>query len=332
MKALKLVNETADHVKLVDMPEPTPGKGEVLIKMQAAALNHRDQWCREGKYPNIKFDVVLGSDGCGVVEQLGPDTDETWKGKSVIINPNINWGSNPEVQSAQYRILGMPDNGTLSEYVVVPVDRLFEKPTHLTPEQASALPLCGLTAYRALFTRGKLKRGQNVLVSGAGGGVAVYALMFAKLAGANVYVTSGSKSKITQAVALGAVEGFDYNNEKWAQTALKSSGGFDLIVDSTGGQMINQYLRVLKHGGRVVIYGASSGIPKTLDVFRIFWNQLTIQGSTMGNDQEFEQMIDYVNRTQMLPVIDSVRPFSEVVTAFDKMKQRKQFGKLVVTF
>jgi len=171
-----------------------------------------------------------------------------------------------------------------------------------------------------------------VLVTGAGGGVAVYALMFAKLAGANVYVTSGGKSKITQAVALGAVEGFDYNNEKWAQASLKSSGGFDLIVDSTGGQMINQYLRILKHGGRVVIYGASSGIPKTLDVFRIFWNQLTIQGSTMGNDQEFEQMVDYVNRTQMLPVIDSVRPFSDVVTAFDKMKQRKQFGKLVVKF
>ncbi len=332
MKALKLVNETKDHIKLVDMPEPSPGKGEVLIRMKAAAVNHRDQWCREGKYPNIKFDVVLGSDGCGVVEQLGQDTDETWRGKEVIINPNIDWGSNPEVQSSGYRILGMPDNGTLAEYVTVSVDRLVEKPAHLSPEQAAAIPLCGLTAYRALFTRGKLKRGQNVLVTGAGGGVAVYALQFARLAGAHVYVTSGSKSKITHAVALGAVEGYDYNNENWVQAALKSSGGFDLIIDSTGGPMLNHYLRILKHGGRVITYGASAGIPKTLDVFRLFWNQLTIQGSTMGNDHEFDQMIEFINRTQMLPVVDSVRPFDDVVAAFDKMKLRKQFGKLVVKF
>lgn len=332
MKALKLVNDPAEHIKLVEMPEPVPGKGEVLIKMRAAALNHRDQWCREGKYPNIRYDVVLGSDGCGTVVGMGPEADEVWNGKDVIINPNINWGSNPDIQSKDYRILGMPDNGTLAEYMVVPVDRLVEKPEHLTPEQAAALPLCGLTAYRALFTRGKVKRGQHVLVTGIGGGVAVYAFLFAKLSGAHVYVTSGSKSKITQAVAMGAVEGYDYKDEHWAQTALRSTGGFDVIIDSTGGQMVNQYLRILRHGGRLVIYGASAGIPKTMDVFRLFWNQLSIQGSTMGNDQEFEQMIDFVNRTQMLPVIDSVRPFDDIVAAFDKMKQRRQFGKLVVKF
>ena len=332
MKALKLVNESADHIKMVEMNEPVPGKGEVLIKMKAAALNHRDQWCREGKYPNIRYDVVLGSDGCGTVAGMGPETDEVWNGKDVIINPNINWGTNPDIQSTDYRILGMPDNGTLAEYVVVPVDRLVEKPEHLTPEQAAALPLCGLTAYRALFTRGKVKRGQNVLVTGIGGGVAVYAFLFARLSGAHVYVTSGTKNKITQAVAMGAVEGYDYKDEHWAQTALRSAGGFDVIIDSTGGQMVNQYLRILRHGGRLVIYGASAGIPKTMDVFRLFWNQLSIQGTTMGNDREFEQMIDFVNRTQMLPVIDSVRPFDDIVGAFDKMKQRRQFGKLVVKF
>lgn len=332
MKALKLVNESADHIKMVEMDEPVPGKGEVLIKMKAAALNHRDQWCREGKYPNIRHGVVLGSDGCGTVVGMGPETDEVWNGKDVVINPNINWGGNPDIQSKDYRILGMPDNGTFAEYVAVPVDRLVEKPEHLTPEQAAALPLCGLTAYRALFTRGKVKRGQNVLVTGIGGGVAVYAFLFSRLSGAHVYVTSGSKNKITQAVAMGAVEGYDYKDEHWAQTALRSAGGFDVIIDSTGGQMVNQYLRILRHGGRLVIYGASAGIPKTLDVFRLFWNQLSIQGTTMGNDQEFEQMIDFVNRTQLLPVIDSVRPFEDIVAAFDKMKQRRQFGKLVVKF
>lgn len=332
MKALKLVNDAADHIKIVEMETPVPGKGEVLIKMKAAALNHRDQWCREGKYPNIKYDVVLGSDGCGVVEQLGAEVAESWKGKEVIINPNVNWGSHPKIQSKDYRILGMPDNGTLAEYITVPAHRLVEKPEHLTAEQAAALPLCGLTAYKALFSKGKVKRGQNVLVTGIGGGVAAFALQFAKLSGAHVYVTSGSKNKITHAVALGAVEGYSYNDDKWAQHSVKSTGGFDIIIDSTGGPMVNQYLRALKAGGKLVVYGASAGIPKTLDVFRLFWNQLTILGTTMGNDQEFEQMIDFVNRTQMQPIIDSVRPFSEVVGAFDKMKQRKQFGKLVVKF
>ena len=332
MKALQLVNESIDRIKLVEVPKPAPQKGEVLLKMNAAALNHRDQWCREGKYPNIRYNVVLGSDGCGIVEELGEDVDESWSGKEVIINPNINWGGNPDAQSKEYRILGMPDNGTFAEYITVPADRLVEKPEHLTAEQAASIPLCGLTAYRALFTKGKVKKGQNVLVTGIGGGVAQFAFNFAKLSGVHVYVTSGSTDKITQAVALGAVEGFDYRNEHWGMIALRSTGGFDLIVDSTGGNSINQYLRLLKHGGKIVIYGSSTDLPKNLDIYRLFWNQLTLQGSTMGNDQEFIQMVDFVNRTQLVPVIDSVRPFVEIVSAFDKMKNRKQFGKLVVKF
>lgn len=332
MKALQLVNESADYIKLVDLPKPAPRKGEVLIKMKAAALNHRDQWCREGKYPNIRFNTVLGSDGCGVVEELGQDADEHWSGKEVVINPNINWGENPKAQSKDYRILGMPDNGTFAEYLAVSSNRLCEKPEHLSSEQAASIPLCGLTAYRAVFTKGKVKKGQNVLVTGAGGGVAQFAFMFAKLSGAHVYVTSGNTDKITHTVALGAVEGFDYRKENWGQSALKSSGGFDLIIDSTGGNTINHNLRLLKAGGKIVVYGSSTDLPKTLDIYRIFWNQLTIQGTTMGTDQEFNHMIDFVNRTQLLPVVDSVRPFDEIVSAFDKMKNRKQFGKLVVKF
>ncbi len=332
MRALQLVNESADHIKLVDVPKPAPQKGEVLLKMRAAALNHRDQWCREGKYPNIKFNTTLGSDGCGVVEELGEDVAEHWRGKEVVVNPNINWGANARAQSKDYRILGMPDNGTFAEYLAIPADRICEKPEHLTSEQAAAVPLCGLTAYRAVFTRGKVKKGQNVLVTGIGGGVAQFAFVFAKLSGAHVYVTSGSTEKITQTVALGAVEGFDYRKETWSQNALKSSGGFDLIVDSTGGSAINGYLRLLKPGGRIVVYGSSADLPKTLDIYRVFWNQLTILGTTMGTDQEFHNMIDFVNRTQLLPVVDSVRPFEEIVSAFDKMKNRKQFGKLVVKF
>lgn len=326
------MNEESDRIKIVEMPRPVPGTGEVLIKLEAAALNHRDQWCREGKYPNIKYDVVLGSDGCGEVVELGPDVDQRWIGKEVIVNPNINWGPNHKAQSKEYRILGMPDHGTFAEYMTVKPDRLVEKPEHLTAEQAAAIPLCGLTAYRAVFTKGKVKKGQNVLVTGIGGGVAQFAFQFARLSGANVYVTSGSQEKLTQTVAMGAIEGFNYRHENWGAAAHKLSGGFELVIDSTGGNMINQYLRLLKNGGKVVVYGSSTDMPKNLDIYRLFWNQLTIQGSTMGSDPEFHQMVDFVNRTQLVPVVDSVRPFADIVEAFDRMKNRKQFGKLVVRF
>ena len=206
-------------------------------------------------------------------------------------------------------ILGMPTNGTLAEYVEVEADKLFEKPSHLNWSEAAALPLGGLTAFRAVFGQGKLKEGDNILISGAGGGVAQFAFLFALAAKSNVYVTSGEEDKISTCLKLGAKAGFNYKNENWQKEALQASGGFDFVIDSAGGNQINDFIKMMKPAGRIVFYGATNGTPEKLDMFRMFWNQITLQGSTMGNDQEFAEMVDFINEYKIKPIIDSVRPF-----------------------
>ncbi len=332
MKALQLVDEESDKIAFREIPVPEPGANEVRITLKAAALNRRDQWCRQGMYPGIKYDVTLGSDGAGIVDAIGANVDNKWLDKVVIINPNINWGDDPEAQSSAYHILGMPQDGTFAEYIVVNQDRILEKPEHLSFEQAAALPLAGLTAYRATLNKGQVSTGHNVLVTGIGGGVAQLAMSFALAAGAKVAITSGDKLKMAKALEKGAVKGFNYKEEDWWKAAKEAFGGFDAIVDSGGGDHINNYLKVIKPGGRIVCYGSTSGTPKKLDVFRLFWSQASIHGSTMGNDQEFEEMVNFVSKHQIVPEVDSTRPFQEAISAFDDMKAGNQTGKLVLTF
>ena len=332
MKALLLVDELADKIRLADVEIPQPKAHEVLVKIKAAALNRRDQWMREDMYPNIQYGTVLGSDGAGIVERIGMGVSTDWLGKEVIINPNIDWGDDLAVQSGDYHVLGMPVNGTLAEYVVVGADRLCEKPGFLTWEESASIPLAGLTAYRAVFTHGKVSAGKNVLISGVGGGVAQFAFLFAVAAGAHVFVTSGSQGKIDTCLQKGAKVGFNYKDENWQKEAKESTGGFDVVIDSAGGDQLNDFIKMMKPAGKIVFYGATNGLPKKVDLFRMFWNQVTLQGSTMGNDREFEDMVRFIIKHQIRPVIDSVRPIDKVVSAFDEMKAGKQFGKMVIGF
>lgn len=329
MKTL-CITDQSEPLQFVDKPIPIPKSGEVLVQLKAAALNHRDQWIREGMYPNIQMGTTLGSDGSGVVSAVGAGVSESLLGQEVIINPNREWGTNPAVQSAEYNILGMPKDGTLAEYVLVEEDRLVGKPEHLSFEEAAALPLGGVTAFRAAFHHGQCAEGKNVLISGVGGGVAQFAFLLAVHKGANVWVTSGSQEKIDQCIALGAQGGFNYKSESWLKEA-KSIGGFDLVIDSAGGDQINDFVKLMKPAGRIVFYGATNGVPSKLDLHRMFWNQITLQGSTMGNDDEFTEMVDFVQEHQVRPIIDSVRPFADAISAFDVMKSGKQFGKLVLS-
>lgn len=330
MKALVLT--AANTIQIKDIAKPACGPGEALVRIKAAALNHRDQWCREGKYPNIQFGTVLGSDGAGVVEAVGSTSDEGWLEKEVLINPNNSWGSNPEVQSSQYSILGMPKNGTFAEYVVVDVDRLHAKPAYLNYVTAAAFPLGGLTAYRALFKHGKVDSTKTVLITGVGGGVAQFAFLFARAAGAKVYVTSSKAENIQAVVQKGAQAGFNYRDSSWTKSALKESGGFDVVIDSAGGDQLNELLNVVKPAGKIVFYGATTGAPGKLNIHKIFWSQATLQGSTMGNDQEFSDMLAFISKHEIEPIIDSIRPFDEIISAFDDMKAGRQSGKLVVEF
>ncbi len=324
-----VISDQPEPLKFIDKPIPEPKAGQVLVQIKAAALNHRDQWIREGKYPGIQHGTTLGSDGAGVVSALGDDVDNSWLNKEVIINPNRNWGSNPNAQSAAYNILGMPSDGTLAEYVLVEVDRLVEKPAHLTFEESAAIPLGGLTAFRAVFNHGQCSAGKNVLISGVGGGVAQFAFLFALSVGANVWITSGNEEKISKCIELGAKGGFNYKSSAWQKDA-KQTGGFDLVIDSAGGDQINDFIKLMNPSGRIVFYGATNGVPSKLDLHRMFWSQVTLQGSTMGNDDEFVQMVELINQYQIKPIIDSVRPFDEAISAFDEMKAGKQFGKLVI--
>lgn len=326
MKAITITQES-EPIQLTDMDKPEVSGDECLVKISAAALNRRDQWIREGMYPGIQFGTVLGSDGCGVVEE-GP---AEWKGKEVIINPNVNWGDNPEVQSADYSVLGMPTNGTLAEYIKVPAHRLQEKPAHLSDEEAAALPLAGLTAFRATIKKGGVIARKSVLVTGAGGGVSQFAIPFAVASGAEVYVTSGSDEKIERVKEMGVKGGFNYKEEKWFKEAGKL-GGFDTIIDSAGGNQLNNYLKIVKPAGRIVMYGSTTGYPEKVDVFRLFWSQAQIMGSTMGSDDEFVEMLDWVNKHKIKPTVDQLYEVDDYLAAFDRFKAPDHFGKIVVKF
>jgi len=327
MKALVL--KEAGKIELVELPKPLVSNGKALVRIKAAALNRRDDWIREGKYPNIKFGVTMGSDGAGVVEAVGDEKDQPWVGQEVVINPNIDWGSDLDVQSNKYTILGMPVDGTFAEYVSVPVDRLHRKPQHLDFLEAAALPLGGLTAHRALFRRGELKSGQNVLISGFGGGVAQFAFLFAQAAGANVYVSSGSDDKIDKALKLGAKGAYNYKKQATYPDLWKTKGGFDLVIDSAGGDQINNFIKVLKPKGKIVFYGATNGLPAKLDMYRMFWNQLSLLGSTMGSDHDFTEMLAFVSKHQIRPLIDSIRPFSKIAESFPDITKPNKVGKIV---
>ncbi|MCS6969265.1 MAG: zinc-binding dehydrogenase [Cytophagales bacterium] len=334
MRALQLTDSLEEPLAIVEVPMPTLqslAPRQAIVRIKAAALNHRDVWISQRMYPHIRPFCTLGSDGCGVVEQVSSPEDSSLIGKTVVINPNQHWGPKKEVQSAQYSILGNPVDGTFAEYIAIDVHRLCEKPPHLTVAQAAALPIAGLTAYRVICKCSGLDSSHQVLITGIGGGVALFALQFALVFKAGVWVTSSSPEKIWHAKQLGAREGFNYRQADWHKQALEATGGFDFIIDGTGGEDFNKLIEIIKPGGKIITYGATAGAPRQVHLPRIFYKQITIQGSTMGNDEEFAQMLQFCTQHHIVPVIDSVRPFSKIISAFEEMRQGKQFGKLVVS-
>ncbi|GAB4401929.1 MAG: zinc-binding dehydrogenase [Microscillaceae bacterium] len=331
MKSLVLQEDSQEKLVVKDSPRPALKEGEALVRIQAAALNHRDQWCRVGMYPGLRYPSILGSDGCGVVEEVAEGVDQAWLGQEVILNPNVNWGSDPEFQGYNYSILGMPTNGTLAEYIAVPAHRLHAKPSHLSAEEAAALPLAGLTAFRAVFRKGGVKSGDLVLITGIGGGVALFALQFCVAVGAKAYVSSGHEAKIEKALALGAAGGFLYKEEKWTKGLAKVAPlGFQAIIDGAGGPDFGEVAKMLAPAGNLVVYGTTAGNPSPIHIPRLFFSQANIKGSTMGNDQEFADMVAFVAAHEIKPIVSSVRPFAEAISAFDEMAAGGQFGKLVI--
>lgn len=324
----------AIHTPLIikEVPTPKPGPGQVLIRLHYSALNHRDVWIQQGQYAGSKADLILGSDGFGIVEETGAGVNSAWVGREVVINPGQHWGPDPDAFGRDFRILGNPDPGTFAEYVVTEATYIHPKPAYLTGAEAAALPLAGLTTYRAVFTRAQVKAGEKVLVTGIGAGTALLALRFAQAAGANVYVTSGSAGKIENAMALGAKGGYFYTDEGWATQARDETGGFDVVIDSASGKGFGKLVDVVRPGGRIVFFGGTDGPIGNLVPARIFWKNLSILGTTMGTNEEFAAMLRFAEAHTIRPVIDTCYPsLRHAQEAFDYMASGRQFGKIVLT-
>jgi zinc-binding alcohol dehydrogenase/oxidoreductase len=329
MRAIYLEDIKSPFV-LIEKEKPVAGPGEAIVQVKAAALNHRDVWIQYGRYFTKDYPAILGSDGAGVVTEVGDDVDASWLGQEVVIDPSTDWGDNPQAHSKDYKVLGMPQDGTFAEYVKVLATNLHPKPQHMSFEEAAALPLAGVTAYRAMFTKCGLEAGERVLITGAGGGVALFALQFAVAAGAEVWVTSGSDEKIEKAKALGATGGINYKKENWGKELKAMADGFDVSIDGAAGEGFVQLVKLANPGGRIGIYGGTTGMIGQLNPAEIFWKQLAIHGSTMGTNEDFGQMMAFVEEKKVTPVVDIVFPLEETEQAMRYMEAGKQFGKIVV--
>jgi NADPH:quinone reductase-like Zn-dependent oxidoreductase len=294
-------------------------ENKVKVTIKASALNHRDLWIVKGQYAGLRYPIIPGSDGVG-----------DYEGRRVVINPSHNWGENQDFQGAGYKILGLPDHGTMAQYCQVEEKYIYDAPEHLSDIEAAALPLAGLTAFRALFRQGSASSGQKVLISGIGGGVALFAMQFALAAGIEVFVTSGNIEKIDLAKEMGATDGFDYNDKDWAAQFQDKYGQIDLVIDGAAGDGFSQFPKVLRPGGRIVNYGGTMGKINGLVPQVLFWKQITIQGSTMGSDEDFRNMLDLVIKNRIKPVIDSHYRIENSNEAFEKMDRGEQFGKIVI--
>jgi zinc-binding alcohol dehydrogenase/oxidoreductase len=334
MRAIQLT--AVNQLEVREVAPPVPVAGEALVRITAAALNHRDVWIKLGQYAGLQFPSILGSDGVGEVIAPGPTGEGAeWIGRRVLINPAFGWGARSTAQGEGFSILGLPRQGTLAEFIAVPVAQLALAPEHLSDEEAAALPLAGLTAWRALMSRAALSTGERVLVSGVGGGAAVFALQFAIAAGAEVWVTSSSADKIARAQGLGARGGFDYSRPGWAEAAREklgagANGYFDVIVDSAGGAGFEALVDLAAPGGRIAFFGATRGNPPVLPMRKIFWRQLSLLGTTMGSPADWTAMLAAVTRHTLRPVVSNVFTFNEANLAFEHMERGAQFGKIVV--
>ena len=317
-----------EAMKLTDLPDPRPAAGEAVVRLHAAGLNHRDVWIRQGLYARIQLPCVLGSDGAGVVESA---PDASLVGKRALIIPCEKWGPNPAVQGKDFLILGMPRQGTMAEKIAVPQSMVVPLPDHVSFEDAAALPVAGITAYRALVSRGGLQAGEHVLVTGIGGGVATLSLLFAKALGAQVSVTSGSEEKLAKARELGAIAAVSYHSKGWEKELVAQAGRPpSLIIDGAGGDGLNALIGAAAPAARIVLYGATRMSPSKLDMAKIFFKQLDIRGTTMGTDDEFRAMLALVAKHRIKPVVDRVFPLSQAVEANRLLEESGQMGKILL--
>ncbi|KAI5236306.1 oxidoreductase [Aureobasidium subglaciale] len=331
-------------LQLFLVPKPSPSHKQLLIRIQAAALDHRDLFIRQHLYPDISFKAPLLCDGAGVVEEAGPDCTSDVLGQDVILTPCRGWKTNPhgpEDWSNFSTIGGVgPDHtlGTAQTYVLVDEDEVEVSPPHLSAAESACLPAAGLTAWRALVVKSEnAEPGRNLLITGIGGGVALQILQFAVAMGSNVYVTSSSQDKIETAKQLGALGGVIYKDEDWnkqLEMMLPSSRPYiDAVIDGAGGDIVVRSVPMLKPGGVISSYGMT--IAPVMDwPMQAVLKNIELKGSTLGSRAEFTDMVNFIKEKQIKPVISKIVKGLDNLEAieglFQELKASKQFGKLVV--
>jgi NADPH:quinone reductase-like Zn-dependent oxidoreductase len=340
MKAIAITAHGGmEKVQYMDVERPPLGPREVLIEARAVALNHLDIWVRNG-LPGSRLTMphVLGADGAGVVAEVGAEVSRVQVGDRVVINPGLHCGMCEFCQAgeqslcATFGIMGETRPGTFAEYFQVPQENVHPVPEGFSWEEAAAFPLVFVTAWRMLISKAAIKPGEDILILGIGGGVSTAVLQIVKAIGLRAFVTSSSDDKLQQATKLGADAVINYKTQDFAREIrhLTQQRGVDVVVDSVGGDSYAKSLASLAKGGRLVTCGATAGPRPQTDLARIFWNQLSVFGSTMGNMREFAEMLNFVGKCSVKPVLDQAFSLADGTHALARMEEGKQFGKIVL--
>ena len=323
-----------------DLPTPRVQRPtDVRVRIRAAALNHLDLFV-VGGLPGVTISPpwILGADGTGVIDEIGADVHGVRVGDSVVINPGISdrtceyCRAGEQSLCIRFGILGEHHPGTIAEYVIVPAANVRTIPGTIAADVAAAFSLATLTAWRLVVTRAHVRAGDHVLIWGIGGGVAIAALQICKQLGAHVSVTSSSDDKLARARSLGADEAINHRTTDVAKVIRERTGkrGVDVVVDDVGMATWKQSLLVLGRRGRLVTCGATSGPMVETDLRRLFWNQWSIMGSTMGNDAEFDTIVEHLRSGRLLSPVDRVFPLADARSAFERLQKAEQFGKVVI--
>jgi NADPH:quinone reductase-like Zn-dependent oxidoreductase len=334
MKAYELQNSFGlDSLKITDRPEPTPGPGQVLLDMRAWSLNFRDLMVVKGTYnPRLALPFVPFSDGVGAVAAVGPDVTRVKVGERVAGIFIQDWLSGDPQESHRNSSLGGGGTGMLAEQVVLSADGVVPVPAHLTDEEAATLPCAAVTAWNALMESNQLRPGETVLVQGTGG-VSLFALQFARLAGARVIATSSSDEKLQRVRQLGATETINYKTTpEWGKKArdLTAKLGVDHIVEVGGAGTLAQSLTAVRQGGTIAVIGVLSGGASELSIVPILMKTVRLHGIYVGSRDMFEAMNRAIELHQMRPVVDKVFGFDEVSQALKHMESGEHFGKICV--
>jgi NADPH:quinone reductase-like Zn-dependent oxidoreductase len=325
VKAIRIHEDGGPEVlRYEDAPDPTPGPGEVLIRLRAASLNRLDLWVRRG-LPSVPKPRILGADGAGVVEALGPGVEGFSAGDAVVINPGLENGD-------RITVIGEHTDGTHAELIAVPATNVYRLPGDLSFEEAAAFPLVFETVYRMLVTRAGLREGEWVLVWGAGSGIGTASLVLARALGARVIATSSSPGKLRLARDLGADVTVDHASSDVVGAVKQATAGrgADVVVEHVGEATWQRSLQAASAGGRIAVCGATTGPNPPAALHRIWWKQLSVLGSTMGTRADFEGAYDLVAGGRVRPIVDSVLPLSAARTAHERLESGDQFGKIVL--